>query len=306
MTNHETCEDFRLSISRPQSDTGTTKALWQVGKMDDILSSLQTGIPLIGSAADYDRIRVGRGTQIAEMSHNYQRGAVIPLQTWRKPSTTEIQILKARLLDSLRGFVSVIDCDVPSVRDVRNKLRFRTSLDYPRKIRNISRTECENILRDLRTHSGLVSTLSDSLGIFAGPAGQETATVETGTHEKIGLHIDSWSGLALAQRMIAPSRICINLGTQSRDFLFVNLPVSEMKAEVPNLRPPAGLTGIARSFLQTFPRYPLVSITIHPLEAYLAPTDNMIHDASTLRMNNVDFSLVILGAFEVCADLVAS
>jgi hypothetical protein len=81
----------------------------------------------------------------------------------------------------------------------------------------------------------------------------------------------------------------------------MNLPVSEIgtvsSGDIPNISSIWSATEIGRRFLRTMPDYPIISITISPLEGYLAPTENMIHDASTMRMVDHDVSLVIHGQY---------
>ena len=48
--------------------------------------------------------------------------------------------------------------------------------------------------------------------------------------------------------------------------------------------------------MRAFPDYPVVRLTIRPGEAYIAPTENLIHDGSTLGMTSPDLALHMIGA----------
>jgi hypothetical protein len=276
-------------------------ALGRAGEVGRLPNSLRMGIPFLGLAADHLRLRIANGTRVAEGS-DYQAGAITPRPTWRTPTITDVRILKATLPDNNRGFLSVVDCHLPSIAELRRKLHI-APMESARKVYDVTEAECEVILQELRDYRALAVTSGHCLGVFARPAGQETVTLEVGTKKKIGLHVDSWSGLPLGDRMKAPGRLCVNLGAESRDLLVVNLPVSEIGGpplcEISDLLWSGSVTETSRRFLRAIPDYPVVSVTIGPLEGYLAPTENMIHDASTMRMTRDDVSLVILGHFSV-------
>ncbi|WP_454798682.1 radical SAM protein [Novosphingobium lindaniclasticum] len=116
----------------------------------------------------------------------------------------------------------------------------------------------------------------------------------------VGMHVDSWTGLPLAEREHAQNRICVNLGRSPRSFLFVNLSLARMHAVLHG----TSLAGTAyygsdlgHAFLRAFPNYPVVRLTIEPGEAYIAPTENLIHDATTLGMISPDLALHMIGFF---------
>src|SRR5262249_25177992 len=122
----------------------------------DLPTPLRTGIPFLRLAADRRRLRIGTGTHVVKGRVNYQAGAVMPNQTWRKPTSTEIHILKAKLLASRRGFISVINCHVPSIVKLCQKVGSALApAGLPRKIQDLTNAECEEILRELREHRGL-------------------------------------------------------------------------------------------------------------------------------------------------------
>jgi hypothetical protein len=61
-----------------------------------------------------------------------------------------------------------------------------------------------------------------------------------------------------------------------------------------------GPSAIARDFMRAFPSYPAVRLRIRPGEAYIAPTENIAHDGSTIGMDAMDITLTVIGRFSLC------
>jgi hypothetical protein len=142
-------------------------------------------------------------------------------------------------------------------------------------------------------------------GISIKPPGLPTVTVESSTHRLIGLHVDDWYSFAIGRRHHSPNRTCVNLGCEDRNFLFLNLTVAQMYEELQRagrkVDADSGGTPIARAFMTAFPRYPVLRLRIRPGEAYIAPTENIAHDASSIEMSAMDVSLQIRGRFALSA-----
>jgi hypothetical protein len=49
--------------------------------------------------------------------------------------------------------------------------------------------------------------------------------------------------------------------------------------------------------MQLYPTYPVVRLRIGPGEGYIAPTENVIHDGSTIGMTKWDLYLTMLDYF---------
>jgi hypothetical protein len=61
----------------------------------------------------------------------------------------------------------------------------------------------------------------DNIGILANPANLLTVTQNLERTRLIGLHLDSYDHNSLEKRHLSSNRICINLGSQDRYFLFM-------------------------------------------------------------------------------------
>jgi hypothetical protein len=140
-------------------------------------------------------------------------------------------------------------------------------------------------------------------GINTRPANLPTCTINQNTDRYIGLHVDTFYSREIEMRPNSPARICCNLGSEERFLLFVNLTLSKMVGlldDVGNQDPGRHDTGrgLAISFLTAFPHYPVTRIRLAPGEAYIAPTENMVHDGSTEGKREADITLTILGDFQ--------
>lgn len=145
--------------------------------------------------------------------------------------------------------------------------------------------------------------LSDGAGIRANAPGLITVTQNKDRSCQIGLHLDSWYRAPLSQRQLSPNRICINLGPEDRYLLFINLALQQMSdaihaSGVTEAPLPVHELDLLGPFLHRFPSYPVTRLSIKPGEAYIAPTENMIHDGSTLNRVTTDVQLTILGNFQ--------
>jgi hypothetical protein len=116
----------------------------------------------------------------------------------------------------------------------------------------------------------------------------------------VGLHVDSWFDTPLSLREHSQNRICVNAGRSPRHFLFINLGLARMNAILngTDLSQMAYYgSDLGHEFMAAFPGYPVVRLTIQPGEAYIAPTENIIHDGSTLGMVHQDLAIHLIGSF---------
>lgn len=129
-----------------------------------------------------------------------------------------------------------------------------------------------------------------------------TPTMTTGRDGRLtGLHVDSWYRSELAGRASSPNRVSINLGMHDRHLLFVNLPLRSIAERVAAARGGTPLEDISfslpREFTRLLPDYPVVKLRIAPGEAYIAPTENIIHDGYAERIGGIDLQFTCRGHF---------
>jgi hypothetical protein len=232
----------------------------------------------------------------------YHEEAVVPTDAWRRPSQAELRDLSASPLDAGRDHDDVLVVPLSQLVDA-----VRTTLERPAApldsaallasarspaFRAALAGRVDDLAPFCRSHEGLQ---------FIGPSvslpGQRTCTVDYQRlpFRRIGLHVDSWDGGIAAGRAGGRRRLCINAGESSRYFLFVARPISALAKERSSGTDHADR--VAASFLAAQPHWPIVRLRLDPGEAYVASTEDLIHDGSTAGATTLDLSLQFLGYF---------
>ena len=63
----------------------------------------------------------------------------------------------------------------------------------------------------------------------------------------------------------------------------------------PDWEAPSHNTVIGRQFMEQFPDIPTIRCRIAPGEAYIAPTENLVHDGSSVGQSEIDEQFTIRG-----------
>jgi uncharacterized protein len=274
-------------------------------------------VVLSGEAANgVDRLEVNTGTAQPPISlgtWSYDDQAIVPNQRWRTLTADERNSVITSYLPQQFGMgIGVVRLPAillepfDSLRTAARELRKREefgSLLSSLEIKEGTRA----IARYIKAHFQPAQTDLEGEGRAewhsVKPPGLPTVSVESNTSTLVGLHVDDWYSLPLSQRSASPNRISINLGFNDRFLLFLNLPLDQMYEEIRrsgrDVRTDRGGTLIARTFMTLFPSYPVLRLRIQQGEAYIAPTENIAHDASSLEMSTMDISLQIRGHFDL-------
>ncbi len=119
----------------------------------------------------------------------------------------------------------------------------------------------------------------------------------------MGIHNDGTYYIPFRSINKSGNRLTINLGKETRYFLFVNLTMSQafnmLKQKVDTKKYNIDVINISKYFFNYFPDYPVLRIEHKPYQYYIAPTDNCFHDGCTLGSKELDIVLVYFGAFRV-------
>jgi len=130
----------------------------------------------------------------------------------------------------------------------------------------------------------------------------ETVTIYLKYKSLVGLHIDNFDGLDLDNIDQAKRRFCVNLGSEVRYLLFINLTISKLLEEVSKkkneFKKGYSQWHLYTDFLRLYPDYPVIRVPLQPFEAYIAPAENMIHDGSTVGTQHHDLTLFYRGTFK--------
>jgi hypothetical protein len=264
-----------------------------------------------------ERVLLSSGTCSArddsELARAYSDSAFIPSRPWRQPSSEELaQLGFSRSSASLAWRPSV---DVAVVRLPDDLIHSFTGMLEQHGIREAAdRKTYQSIASHARWSENTASISEHLASLCREPMKQLyfriadpdrftlTKNEFRGDERFVGLHLDNWDCLPLRHRNRSRNRMCINFSREPRYCLFINLALIEMFASI-GLRDPEdiytdfrGLRMGAR-FMSSWPEYPVVRLQINPGEAYILPTDNLIHDASTEGNRCTDVTLTYLGLF---------
>ena len=131
----------------------------------------------------------------------------------------------------------------------------------------------------------------------------ETIAYSISDEQYLGLHIDNGQGKSLLKREDNPNRLSINLSSEPRYLLFVDKTIQGLINLIHLKNPNFDIIGLQEdklvyTFFSLYPDFPIYRIKLYPYEAYIAPTDFIIHDGSTIDKTNPDITMVFLGYFE--------
>lgn len=132
-------------------------------------------------------------------------------------------------------------------------------------------------------------------GFYSAPGNRTHMTMYDDRLRRVGLHIDSFDRAASKDRHKAQNRICVNLGSGARAFIFCPLASIDIVAML-NLAAERtqdvakNMDGHITRFMSSIREIPLVRIVLRPGQGYIAPTENLIHDASSFAMEDLTFT----------------
>lgn len=271
---------------------------------------LLKGIQLFGSGVDMGwggpRVWLSAGVSLAcastLVSTPYSTSAVIPAEPWREPTPAEWAILwrqePPQDWSACVGLVRVPD----EILAPFDQIGIGSVISAQDRDALIAHPDCPQALTGVVAY---LTTLSRSdhrprtLGLAFKPPGLHTVTFDESAQCYIGLHLDNWDRLPLSQRDQSRNRICINLGCEDRFLLFVNLTLMDISRFLADSNARIGTTALGQAFMIRYASYPVVKVRIAPREAYIAPTENMIHDGCTLNKQYPDLHLTFLGDFGI-------
>jgi hypothetical protein len=123
------------------------------------------------------------------------------------------------------------------------------------------------------------------LGYTECAANQRTTTTDTRTTRRLGIHLDNFDRLPLERRHQSRRRIGLNLGPGPRYILLTTQDINELARRSPLIeRDPH--TDQVRRFVAQEGQLICVRIRLEPGEAYVAPTELIPHDGSTMGIHS--------------------
>jgi hypothetical protein len=256
-----------------------------------------------------DRIELSSGVQILDekVCHElgYDSDSVIPTDTWRVPDRRQ----RAALFGIAKNYC-------PWSRGVslgQASGELRRAAETIRRLGLASQAEANSFMktRDFRRCAVSFEKLARSRSLFPTPRPRIlgisviakdliTTTTDRNTGHQIGLHLDSWDGREFRARDLCRNRICLNLGEEDRFLLFCNVTISTIAMSlIDHSLHRESSRSFIRAFFDSFHQYPILRMRIAPNEYYIAPTENIIHDSTTLGKSKNDVAITALGYFRL-------
>jgi hypothetical protein len=237
----------------------------------------------------------------------FRPGAILPAPDWRPASPEQIAALCAPHDPEVADGVTVA-----VVRPAEGVLAPFARFGFAS-----ARTpkECLQKVRGGEYHAALEASLPHLADLLASADGvqllglcvQRGGLGSTTTHADeagvtfSGLHVDDWDRLSLGQRHRSRRQMSINLGAEDRYFVFAEPPadvVAQKLGPALEQRTSAGVySGLGAALFAHRPHTVLYRVRVRPGEAYMAPTDNLIHDGNTLGTTAPDVTVSLRGYF---------
>lgn len=240
---------------------------------------------------------------------SYEPDAFIPRKPWRTPTPQEADLMRltdggasflenlaiTKLPDStIEKILALNISDSLSQTDIM-EIKKRKPLDYLGVMDEIYAFKRRFLAEGDFTHK---------IGLIVNDSNRETVTVKDNKHV-LGLHIDNWDVLSVDNLDAASNRICINLGREDRHFLVVNQTLATIykwvTSKIPLEQPYRNgwMHTIVTNFFRLFPAYPVLKVRVSPFEAYIAPTETVIHDGCTDGNKTMDIDITTRGKFRL-------
>ena len=257
-----------------------------------------------------NQIEINNGVTKA-ISNNqitYLKNAYIPKKTWRNITKSE-KILLTTSNHYLEKYKSIFIGELPlNLKNILSLLKLQNCKTlaqvYP-KIREKEETlklVNKNINKFLSTHS--MDHEHKFHRLTRSMPNRDTITCHYINNKFFypGLHIDKSCFFTPFTAYKSGNRVSINLSKESRYFIYINLTLQQIAYMLRNnnqkLYKSMNVNNIVELFFLCYPNYPVIKVEVKPYQYYIAPTDNIIHDASTLNNKNIDITLVYTGNFK--------
>lgn len=253
-----------------------------------------------------ERISLSQGVALA--GEGYIAEGRLPQAPWQSPDPQQLEVLLHppkwdASIPSNRNTVSLLQ--IPQeLMEVFDFFGFTNAKDN-QDARNMILAKQAEVSRLDQVINRFLQSLPQRrpnkrvLGIFALPPNRRSVALQKDTMIPLGLHFDNSLGLPLDDFEDKPNRICFNLGKEARYLWCVNRSLKsiweEAAAEGKQIEDEKVLV---QYFFSKYEDYPVTRLKLEPREAYIAPTDYVIHDGSTEGSEHPDVTFVIQGYFD--------
>lgn len=253
-----------------------------------------------------ERLEITNGAccpeRLSAITSPFEQGALVPRDDWRAVGTNDLAFLSTHVrAETWRtlNLLSVPSAIVSRLMRVNEDIVQKNAVG-PKEF-SLDYNDLVVKLDDVIAEWADIECFGPLLGMVRAtqPGGAYASTSQTKDGNlKTGLHIDSWDHKDWSRRRGCSNRISINIGSFPRHLVFCPVTVDEIFecfGESDQRSEPG--VDLTTWFLSSFLDVPLVRMRVMPGEAYLAPTENLIHDGSTLLVEGIDDQIVLRGHF---------
>ncbi|WP_373542507.1 hypothetical protein [Chamaesiphon sp.] len=283
-----------------------------------IKAGLRSGLKIYGGDPPMaiDRLRINDGAIEVnpDLYPQYSHPAFIPKLPWRPLTDAETEIMTAHIdPDNVSQTIGIVKFPESVIDRLQNLIKWGAT-EYGNSVTSsqiIAHAEYDSARAQIEEYifqSYAIDRDFDCLGLIRCDLDLPTTTINgiEFLPEKLfaGLHLDSWDYRPFRLRHLARNRICINLGREVRYFLLINRTLQQIFEDL-NLVDPDDIyrdyrgVRLSLKFLRALADYPVIRLAVHPGEAYIAPTENFIHDATSIGKTEPDWSITFLGRFSI-------
>lgn len=267
-----------------------------------------------GSVFHNDRIADIVDFNGIQYTPQYDEDAYIVKRDWRKLSTIEEKILC--YTDKCNDYNTVYLGDIPdSLKICFEKLKLEGSKSRDEVLQKFSKDAQKTKELSIKLNSFLLNYANKkpynfhcigvnhpNIEMVACDTTKLPPNFKSSDIRYMGLHNDGTKLMTIHTAHKFGNRISINLSSESRSFIFVNLSMIQalnmLKKKVNLNENDINIANIPQFFFKYFPDYPVLKIDLKPYQYYIAPTDNCFHDGSTLNNINLDICLIYFGSFQ--------
>jgi hypothetical protein len=234
----------------------------------------------------------------SEASRNfYEEGVYVPSNAWAPISQLEVAtwLSSASRFDPISN-VGIAEIDRDLVRPIIADLVSQDKSD-PFQLYDVSAQMYQELTAFIcRKFSALAEPYIH--GISAKPPGLRTSSVAPEKGQFVGMHIDSWDGLSLAERLASRVRVNVNLGPDPRYFLYLPITIQGIWKQLQECgKEDKDLALPQRDVFRSNSSQRVLRLKVLPGEAYVASTDCVIHDGSTIGAKSKVFTFDLRGHF---------
>lgn len=289
---------------------------------------IQNGIKLRSTLDNFfDEVRINSGTihhskqEKSKVDYldwsfvpQYEDDAYMVKRDWQKLSEKEIKALTATSNRNYYNTVYVGDIS-DELKEIFDALKFKECL-RPKDVHECMKRDHDMTLKLSNTMQGYLNEFANEKPFhfhFIGAnlpnidmVAADTNILPSGYREEdkkcMGIHNDGAEPKTVHATYKSSNRFTINLGTETRYFLYVNLSLTQaynmLKKKFGISVEHVDLYNISKLFFKHFPEYPVIKIPQKPYQYYIAATDHCFHDGSTYGMKTLDMLMIYFGRFQ--------